>query len=103
MKTVRNCLSVMLAFVLAFACACAAAEGDEWVCPDCGAANAMNFCLKCGAKKPEEILCPECGAKFPPDGGIAFCGNCGASLKQTVSSSGKYEGEGFATPEEALT
>lgn len=103
MKTVRNCLSVMLAFVLAFACVCAAAEGDEWVCPDCGAANAMNFCLKCGAKKPEEILCPECGAKFPPDGGIAFCGNCGASLKQTVSSSGKYEGEGFATPEEALS
>lgn len=50
MKTVRNYLSVMLAFVLAFACACAAAEGDEWVCPDCGAANAMNFCLKCGAK-----------------------------------------------------
>ncbi len=27
MKTVRNYLSVMLAFVLAFACACAAAEG----------------------------------------------------------------------------
>ncbi len=103
MKTVRNCISVILAFVLAFGCACAAGEGDEWICPDCGAANAMNFCLKCGAKKPEEIVCPDCGTKFPPDREIAFCGNCGASLNRTVPSAVRYEGEGFATPEEALT
>ena len=103
MKTVRNCISVILALVVVFGCACAAAEGDEWICPDCGAANTMNFCLKCGAKKPEEIICPDCGTKFPADGGIAFCGNCGARLNQAVPSAGRYEGEGFATPEEALT
>ena len=103
MKTVRNCISVILAFLLAFGCACAAAEGDEWICPDCGAANTMNFCLKCGAKKPEEVICPDCGTKFPLDGGIAFCGNCGARLNQAAPSAVKYEGEGFATPEEALT
>ena len=103
MKTFRNCVSVILAFVLAFGCACAMAEGVEWICPDCGASNAMNFCLKCGAKKPGEIVCPDCGTKFPLDVNPAFCGNCGARLNQAASFTGMYEGKGFETPEEALT
>ena len=79
------------------------AEADEWACPDCGASNTTAFCTKCGAKRPEEIVCPNCGAKYPLDSGVAFCGDCGTKLQQSAVFTGRYEGEGFATPEEALT
>ena len=102
MKSVQKALAVLLS-VLLLGCACSFAEGGEWICPDCGAANTTNFCTKCGAKKPDEIVCPSCGARYPSDTDAAFCGDCGAKLQQTAPFSKKYEGDGFATPEEALT
>lgn len=100
--TVRRFVCLLLMFVFLVS-AVAFAEGNEWVCPDCGAGNTMNFCIKCGAKRPEDIVCPDCGTKYDADSGAVFCGNCGAKLQEDVSLSVRYEGEGFATPEEALT
>ena len=99
----RKMLAALLALLLALGCTSSLAEGNEWICPGCGAANSENFCTKCGVQKPEQIVCPDCGAKYPPDSGAVFCGNCGTKLQQTVSFSGRYEGEGFSSPEEALT
>ena len=103
MKSLRKAIAVLLFLLLALGCACASSEEAEWACPDCGAVNSANFCIKCGAKKPEEIVCPECGTKYPTDAGAVFCGNCGAKLLQSGPSAIRYEGEGFDTPEAALT
>lgn len=103
MKSLKQIIAVMLVLLLALGCTYSLAEGDEWICPDCGAANTTNFCIKCGTQKPEKIVCPNCGTKYPIDSGAAFCGNCGTKIEQAVSFSIKYEGEGFDTPEEALT
>ena len=103
MNTIKKITAVLLVLLLSLGCTCSLAEEGGWICPDCGAANTTNFCIKCGAKKPEEIVCPECGTKYPLDSGAQFCGNCGAKLQEAAAFSGKYEGEGFDTPEEALT
>ena len=103
MKSFKKTIAVLLSLVLILGCACAFSEGEEWICSECGAANSANFCIKCGAKKPEEIICPDCGTKYPIDSGAVFCGNCGAKMEQATSFSIRYEGEGFSTPEEALT
>ena len=81
------------------------AFAEEWICLDCGAPNSANFCTQCGAKKPEEIVCPGCGAKYSANTDALFCGECGTKLQQAEPAvvSVRYEGEGFATPEEALT
>lgn len=103
MKPITKMVAGLLSLFLILGCTCSFAEGDEWVCPDCGAANTTNFCTKCGTKKPEEIVCPNCGTKYPIDSGTAFCGNCGTKLQQTASLTIRYEGEGFDSPEAALT
>ena len=103
MKSFRKIIAVLLALALILGCAGAFSEGEEWICPECRTVNAANFCIKCGAKKPEEVTCPNCSTKYPVDSGVVFCGNCGERIKSTVSFSVRYEGEGFATPEEALT
>ena len=103
MDMIRKLFAFTLALILVICSACVYAEAGEWICPDCGASNTMNYCIKCGAKKPEEIVCPECGTKYPIDSGAVFCGNCGARLQQAEANAFKYEGDGFATPEEALT
>lgn len=103
MNTFRKWTAALLSLLLFLGCTVSAAEGDEWICPGCGAANATNFCTKCGTKKPEEIICPNCGEKYPMDSGTLFCGSCGTKLQQGPSFSIRYEGEGFDTPEEALT
>jgi hypothetical protein len=103
MNSIKKAISLVLALVMILGCTCAFSEGDEWTCPACGAANTTNFCTQCGAKKPEEIICPGCGAKYSVDSGAVFCGNCGTKLQQSIPAAGRYEGDGFATPEEALT
>ena len=102
MKVFTKAAAYVLAAVLCLCCVCAYAEGEEWACPGCGAANTTNFCVKCGTAKPEEIICQACGAKYPLDSGVVFCGDCGAKLEQGKSFiSVRYEGDGFSTPEEA--
>ena len=103
MKNIRKAISLFVAVALLLGSSCVFAEAEEWICPNCGAGNTTNFCIKCGAKKPEVIICPECGAKHSVDSGAVFCGTCGARLQQASPDSFKYEGDGFATPEEALT
>ena len=103
MKHFRKMTAALLALLLALGCACYLAEGEEWTCPGCGAANTTNFCTTCGTKKPEPVACPDCGTEYSPDSGAVFCGNCGAKLRQAGSFSVRYEGDGFASPEEALT
>ena len=103
MKSLIKIIAALLSLLMILGCNCSFAEGDEWVCPDCGAVNTTNFCIKCGAQRPEEIVCPDCGTKYPIDSGAVFCGNCGAKLQQKISFSVKYEGEGFDSPEEAVT
>ena len=101
-RILRKVLPIVLAVVLCFTGIYAGAEGLEWVCSECGAANTENFCIKCGTKKPEEIICPECGAGYAPDSGAVFCGNCGTQM-QGSSYTIRYEGTGFDTPEAAVT
>ena len=103
MNSIKKAISLVLTLILILGCTCAFAEGGEWICPGCGAADTTNFCTKCGTKKPEEIICPDCGARYPIDSGAVFCGNCGAKLQQEAAAAIRYEGEGFASPEEALT
>ena len=104
MKVFTKAAAYVLAAVLCLCCVCAYAEGEEWACPGCGAANTTNFCVKCGTAKPEEIICQACGAKYPLDSGVVFCGDCGAKLEQGKSFiSVRYEGDGFSSPEEAVT
>ena len=105
MKQLRRIVSVLLIAALCAACACSLAENAGWICPECGSANEENFCLQCGAKKPESIVCPACGKEYAPDSGAVFCGNCGAKLTQPAQpaqASVRLEGDGFATPEEAV-
>ena len=102
MNSIKKAISLVSALILILGCICVLAEGDEWICPDCGAANTTNFCIKCGTKKPEETVCPDCGAKYPADSDAVFCGDCGARLQQAAADTIRYEGKGFATPEEAL-
>ncbi|MBR5962028.1 MAG: hypothetical protein IKZ98_13680 [Clostridia bacterium] len=102
MNSIRKAISLIISLVLILGCTCAFSEGEEWTCPDCGAANTTNFCIKCGAKKPEAIICPNCGAEYSFDSGVVYCGNCGTKLQQSIISAVKYEGDGFDTPEEAL-
>ena len=83
---------------------CAYAEGEAWACPECSAENTTKFCVKCGTPKPEEIICQECGARYPLNSGVIFCGDCGVKLEQGKSFINvRYEGEGFSSPEEAVT
>ena len=103
MKSFRIMIAVLLSLVFILGCAGAFSEGEEWICPECGAAETSNFCIKCGTKKPAGVTCPKCGTKYPADAGAVFCGNCGEKLGKTVSFAVRYEGDGFATPEEALT
>lgn len=93
----------VIILVFCIGCMPACAEGDSWICPGCGVENTTNFCIKCGTKRPEMIVCPDCGEKYPTDTEAAFCGNCGAKLRQDVIASAKLEGNGFDTPEEAVT
>ena len=79
------------------------AEEESWTCPGCGAINTTNFCTKCGTRKPENITCPGCGEKYPADTSDIFCGNCGTKLQEVVKHSIRLEGNGFDTPEEAVT
>ena len=98
----KKLLSVILALALCMVCFCASAEGDEWICPGCGASCTTNFCLKCGTQRPEAVVCPDCGEKYAADSGAVFCGNCGARLKQYAAAPVRYEGAGFDTPEDAV-
>ena len=103
MKSLRKTTAVLLSLFVILGCAISSAEGGKWFCADCGAANVENFCVHCGAEKPEAIVCPDCGAKYPVSSDAAFCGSCGAALRMQSPFYIRYEGEGFATPEEALT
>ena len=97
----KKSLSILLCAMLLIACVSAAAEGKGWICPECGASNTMNFCPQCGAKKPEGIVCPGCGREYPADTDAIFCGKCGTKLRQEKAEIPRYEGDGFATPEDA--
>ena len=97
----KKLIAVFLCIMLVTGCSYAFA-GDAWVCPQSGAENGENFCVKCGTPKPEMLVCPACGEQYPPDSGVVFCGKCGTKILQNDLSSGKLEGPGFDTPEEAL-
>lgn len=98
----KRAFSLLMVVFLCASCI-AYAEDDYWICTECGAKNTTNFCTQCGAKKPETIICPGCGEKYPIDSAFVFCGNCGTKLLQeAVVFSGRYEGNGFDTPEDAV-
>ena len=99
----KRFLGIILTMILLSGCIGAFAEDTAWTCPDCGAACTTNFCMQCGAKKPETIVCPDCGKEYPADLDASFCGDCGARLKQDIVPPGRMEGNGFDTPEEAVT
>ena len=96
-------LTALLLCIMLVMCCSYAFAGDSWVCPKCGAENGDNFCVKCGTPKPEMLVCPACGEQYPLDSGVVFCGKCGTKILPDDPSSGKLEGPGFDTPEEALT
>ena len=81
---------------------CALAEsGGEWTCYRCGFVSALNYCPVCGTENPEFFVCPGCFTAYPNDGSVHFCSECGTSW--AVLQHGRYEGEGFDSPEEAVT
>lgn len=99
----KKLIALILSLFMALGYTYSFSEDNEWICSNCGAANTTKFCTKCGAEKPNDIVCPNCGAKYSPNTENAFCGNCGTKIQSTSSFFIKYEGEGFASPEEALT
>lgn len=56
------------------------AEGNESICPACGAGNeaGSKFCDQCGNALPREATCPDCGEANDPD--ARFCDNCGKPI-----------------------
>ena len=103
MNSIRKILAFTIALILVICSTCVLAEAEEWICPECSMPNMRNFCTQCGTEKPKEIVCSNCGETYPSDTNAVFCGNCGVKLGQAEAVSVKYEGDGFATPEEALT
>ena len=80
-KTVFRMAAVMAALMLCLCSVCAAAEGGEWTCPECGqGGNTGNFCSNCGTARPAaesgEWTCPECGQAGNTGN---FCNNCGTA------------------------
>lgn len=97
----KKTCSLLLALLMCLFCCVSYAEQTEWTCSVCNTVNTGKFCRKCGERAPR-ILCPECGAESPFEEDTFFCSECGARLRPDVSHAVQYEGEGFATPEEAL-
>ena len=55
-------------------------ENNQWICTNCGSANASRFCSNCGQPKPQEfkIACCNCGWKpSNPQQPPKFCPECG--------------------------
>ena len=99
----KRIIAVILTMAVLLGCTAVLAEEKEWTCPECGALCTTNFCMQCGAKRPETIVCPDCGKEYPADISASFCGECGGKLKQDAVPTGRLEGNGFDTPEEAVT
>ena len=100
---IQRISALFLALILCMVCFSAYADEDHWICPNCGAENTTNFCTQCGTEKPETIICTGCGEKYPIDTTALFCGNCGTKLQQDVLPSIRLEGNGFDSPEAAVT
>ena len=99
----RRFTAFFIATLLCVSCVCVCAEEGSWLCPECAASNTGNFCTQCGAQKPEAVVCPGCGEQYPIDTGDMFCGKCGTRLQQAAAPAARLEGNGFDTPEEAVT
>lgn len=99
----RVCLWIAMIMIMSclLPCLVMAEEAVSWTCPECGRENNDQFCPGCGTKKPEAVLCSNCGNEFPLSEGYTFCPKCGAKLNE-VKNRTRFEGNGFATPEEAV-
>ena len=105
MITIKRTVAIFSAVMLMVFAGCflVYAEEESWTCPGCRAINNTNFCTQCGTQRPETITSPGCGEKYPVDTSDIFCGNCGAKLQEVVKHFIRLEGNGFDTPEEAVT
>ena len=105
MNTTKKIISVFVAVLLILCAGCFPVYAEEvsWTCPGCGETNTTNFCTQCGTRKPETITCPVCGENYPADTTANYCGNCGTKLQEVANHSFRLEGNGFDTPEEAVT
>jgi uncharacterized OB-fold protein len=67
-------------------------------CPACGHSNRPEaaFCGNCGASLKQEILCPQCGASNQP--GQKFCDACGQMLAAKVPATTEPERATPAAP-----
>ena len=82
METVKKTIVSLLLCALFLLSTVALAESN-WVCPNCGTENNMNFCTNCGTAKPKEVTCPRCASVFPLEYKFNYCPYCGTSLKDT--------------------
>ncbi len=103
MKSIRTILALLLVMTVLASPSLALAEGPVWTCPECASENNTDFCTQCGAKRPESVVCPGCGKMYAIDTEAVFCGDCGTKLREEAPALRRYEGPGFASPEEAVS
>ena len=91
-RAVVRITALALVLFLVLGASCAAADGGEWTCTDCGqAGNTGNFCSNCGAARPSaDWTCTTCGQTGNTGN---FCSNCGA---------GKQDGSAAPAPVQAV-
>ena len=93
----KRLIAILLCAVLLAGMTVCFADGESWICSECGKESNGNFCPYCGAKKPEtEVTCTSCGEVYPLDLGYAFCPNCGATLEEHEEPAPKGEKYSFS-------
>ena len=65
---------ILIVLMLALSLLSTCAEGDSWICSQCGTENSGNFCGNCGSPR-DSWICPSCGQSNTTN----FCTNCGQS------------------------
>ncbi len=84
--TMKKLIAILLCAVLLAGMTAAFADGESWICSECGKESNGNFCPYCGTEKPVKRICPECGSVYSAESEYSFCPECGAMLAEESRS-----------------